>query len=340
MAGSPREYLMIVQESAWKTPVSSPTVWTTATTYGLSNYGAIYVRLDGSNQYTMRSRPVGTVTVPYGGGWDVPAYMTSDKQEVKGQLSVILSVSQAPFLLSWAGVRINSAQTSPWTTTQPVGDLASCSVYHAIVEPDGSVWRDVCLGTKVEDWALAVSEDSTVARLTLQLAASEKQGNTFDSSSNPTSGTFPAPADNNFPSDPFLFIHAGGASYITYGGSVRTTFTELNIHSANTLARRFYANRFIQNLTLVGRKTTVASKLLFPTGGGQTDRGNYESLTSESVSIELNNGTHGFTMGLNAQNVFSPLEDDLPLNDLYMQTSTENNLWDPSAGSDFTLTFS
>ena len=35
---------------------------------------------------------------------------------------------------------------------------------------------------------------------------------------------------------------------------------------------------------------------------------------------------------------FTPFEDDLPLNDLYMQSSTENNLWDPSVGSDFTLT--
>jgi hypothetical protein len=103
------------------------------------------------------------------------------------------------------------------------------------------------------------------------------------------------------------------------------------------MARRFYANRFIQLLRFVGRKTTVASKLLY--SPAVDDRTHYEGLTSESVSIKLNNGTHGFVMNLNAQNIFDPFEEDLPLDDLYMQASTENNMYDTSAGSDFTLTF-
>jgi hypothetical protein len=337
MAGSPREYLMIVEESAFKTPVASPTTWTTSTTYGLANAQAYYVRLDGGNAFTMRPRPAGTVTVPYGGGFDVPAYMVSDKQECKGQLTVKLCVSQAPFLLNWAFARINGGQTAPWTTTEPAGDLASCSVYHAITRPDGSVKRRVYLGTKCDGGNVAVSENSTVVTLTLQLSASTPQGNTFDSSSDPTSGTFAAPADNNFPVDPYVFLHAGGSNWVTYGGAVRTQFTELTINSQATLARRWYANRYLQLLRLVGRKTTVATKLLYPLTG-QDDRTNYETLASESCSIELNNGTHGFTFGFNAQNVLTPFEDDLPLNDLYFQSSTENNLWDPSAGSDFTLT--
>jgi hypothetical protein len=337
MAGTPREYLMVVQESAYKTPVNTPTIWTTATSYGLTNFGGAYARLDGGNGFTMRPRPAGIVTVPYGGGFDVPAYMTSDKQECKGQLNLILTVGQAPFWLSWAFARINSGQTSPWTTTQLAGDLASCAVYHAITRPDGSIKRRVYLGTKVDSATLSVSEGSTLCRLQLNLTASTPQGNQFDASSDPTAGVFPAPADNNFPVDPYVFIHGGGSNYITYGGAVRTQFTELTLTTTNELARRFYANRYIQTLNLVGRKTTVATKLLYPLAA-QDDRTNYEGLTSESCSIELNNGTHGFTFGLNAQNVLTPFEDDLPLNDLYMQSSTENNLWDPSAGSDFTLT--
>ncbi len=336
MAGAPREYLMIQEESAFKTPAAQ-TIWTTATSYGLANASAYYIRLDGGNAFTMRPRPAGTVTVPYGGGFDVPAYMVSDKQECKGNLTLKLCVGQAPFLLNWAFARINGAQTAPWVTTENIGDLASCSIFHATVRPDGSVQRRVYLGAKVDSANFGISEGSTVGTLQLGISASTPQGNQFDSSSDPVVGTFPIPLDTYFPVDPYVFLHAGGSSFVTYGGAVRTQFTDLTISTQNILARRWFANRYVQLLRLVGRKTTVASKLMYPLAA-QNDRALYEGLNSETLSIELNNGTHGFTFGFNAQNVFSPFEDDLALSDLYFQTSTENNLWDPSAGSDFTLT--
>jgi hypothetical protein len=337
MSASPREFLMIVEESAFKTPVVTPTTWNTATSYGLANAAAYYIRLDGGNAFTMRPRPV-QVEVPYGGGLAIGAYRVSDKAEVKGQLNVKLCVGQAPFLLSWAGQRINAGQTAPWVTTEPVGDLASCSIYHGITRPDGSIKRRVYLGCKVDSWGLSVSEDSTVSTLSLQISGSTPQGNQFDASSDPTAGTFPAPADNNFPIDPYVFLHLGGSSFVTFGGAVRTQFTEMNINVANVLARRFYANRYIQLLRFMGRKTTVATKLQYPLAA-QDDRTNYEGSLSETCSIELGNGTHTVTMNLNGQNVFSPLEDDLALSDIYFQSSTENNLYDASAGSDFTLAF-
>lgn len=337
MSAGIREFLMIVEESAFKTPVGSPVVWTTSTTYGLANASAYYIRLDGGNAFSMRPRPTGAVTVPYGGGFDVAAYTTSDKQECKGQLTLKLCIGQAPFLLNWAFARINSGQTAPWTTTEPAGDLASCSIYHGVIRPDGSIKRRAYLGAKCDGGTFTITEGSTVGTLQLSISASTPQGNQFDSSTDPTAGTFPAPADNNFPVDPYVFLHAGGTSFITYAGAVRTQFTDLTFSCQNTLARRWYANRYVQILRLTGRKTTVATKLLYPLAA-QDDRTLYEGLTSETCSIELNNGTHGFTFGMNAQNILTPFEDDLPLNELYMQTSTENNQWDATAGSDFTLT--
>jgi hypothetical protein len=336
MSALPREYLMIVEESAYKTPVASPVVWSQSTTYGLANAQAYYLRLDGGNAFTMRPRPV-QVSVPYGGGVAIEAFRVSDKAELKGQLNVKLCVGQAPFLLSWAGQRITGG-TAPWTTSEPNGDLASCSIYHAIVRSDGSVKRRVYLGCKVDSWALSVSEDSTVSTLSMQISGSTPQGNQFDSSTDPTAGTFPAPADNNFPIDPYVFLHLGGTSFVTYGGAVRTQFTEMNINSTNILARRFYANRYIQLLRFMGRKTTVSTKLQYPLAA-QDDRTNYEATASETASIELGNGTHSVTFGLNGQNVLGPLEDDLALSDIYFQSSTSNNMLDSTAGSDFTLTF-
>jgi hypothetical protein len=336
MAGTPREWVYVVQESAYMTPVSSPAVWTTSSTYGLSHAAAYYVRLDGPNKFTMRARPTGAVTTPYGGGLDIPAYMVSDKQEVKGQLTLQLTVGQAPMWLSWALSRITGG-TAPWTTSINNGDLASCSVYHATTRSDGSIKRSVSLGTKVDSLNLSVNEGSTIVTLQLNLSASTPQGNQFDSSSDPNATIFPAPADNNFPIDPYVFINAGGSSYFTYAGAVRTQFTELTLSVQNELARKYFANRYLQLLTFVGRKTTLATKLLYP-AVGQDDRALFEGLTPGATSIEMNNGTHGFTIGLNAQNVLTPFEDDLPLNDVFMQSSTSNNMWDPTAGSDLTLT--
>jgi hypothetical protein len=337
MAGSPREWLMIVKESAYLTPKATPVTWNTSSTYGLANADAYYIRLDGGNQFSMRPRPTGIVNVPYGGGSDIPAYMVSDKIECKGQLTCKLSVAQAPFLLSWLCQRVVGG-TVPWTTTVPVGDLASCSLYHAIMRPDGSIQRRVYLGGKCDSGTATITESSTVCTLQLNISASTPQGNQFDSSSDPTSTVFPAPVDNEFAVDPFVFLHAGGSSFVTYGGAVRSQFTDLTLTVTNELARRWFANRFVQVLSFVGRKSSVACKLLYPLAA-QNDRAAYEGLVSNTCSIELNNGTHGVTANFNAQNVLTPFEDDLALNDLYFQSSTSNNQWDPVAGADFTLAF-
>src|SRR5271165_2382246 len=191
-----REFLMLVQESAFKVPVSSPVVYPTASA------SAFYVRLDGANVFTMRPRPV-MVAVPYGGGVAIDAFRVSDKIECKGRLVTKLYAGPlSQFLLQWGGQQINSGQTSPWTTTEPAGDLASVSCYHAITRSDGTIKRRVYLGTKVDGFDVDVSEDGTIATLSMDLSASTPQGNQFDSSTDPTAGTFPAPTDspNQLPS--------------------------------------------------------------------------------------------------------------------------------------------
>lgn len=332
MSAAPREFLMVVEESAYKTPVATPVVWTTATAYGLANASAYYVRLDGGNAFTMRPRPV-QVEVPYGGGLAVGQSRVSDKLECKGRLQMKLSVAQAPFWLSWAAQRVGTG--TPWTTTEPAGDLASCAIYHAVQHSDGTFKRRVYLGCKVDGWGFSIGEDSTVGTLHLDLSGSTPQGNQFDASVDPTATTFPSPADDNLPSDWYVWIHSAGQ--LTIAGTARSAIASLDVEVKNTLARSYYNSRFLQLLRFVGRKSTVASKLIYaPT---PDDRTAYEGLTPGAVSIGLNNGTHGFTIGLNGQNVMDPFEDDLPLDNLYWQSHTDNNLWDNAAGSDFTVSF-
>jgi hypothetical protein len=339
-----REFLMLVQESAYKTPVASTITWPTASA------NTFYIRLDGANTFTMRPRPV-IVTVPYGGGVAIDAFRVSDKIECKGRLVTKLYAGPlSQFLLQWAAQPITGG-TAPWTTTEPNGDLASVSCYHAITRSDGTIKRRVYLGTKVDGWDLDVSEDGTIATLSLDLSASTPQGNQFDSSTDPSSGTFPAPTDspNQFPTTgatgPYVFVHASGGLTI---GSARTQFQSLRLSCRNVIARRFWANRFINLMRFVGRSTTLqAVNFYVPSPDDRTD---YEGLlgfqtsgtvpySSTACTLELNNGTHTCTFSLNNNDVITTLEDQLPLNDLYTQTMTVTNQYDPSTGNDFTMAF-
>jgi Phage tail tube protein len=336
MSGPSREFLMAVEESSYGTAVSSPIVWTTSTTYGLANAQAYYARLPGDDQFTMRMEPTGQVYVPYGGGVATDAFVACDKQVCQGQLTIHLSIAQAPFWLSLCGIKQTSGGTVPWTYgSGTVNDLVSATIYHGITEFDGTIKRTAYPGCKVEAWQLACSESSTVATLTMQLRAKEAQGNTFDSSSDPSAGTFPIPSDNNLPSDPYEWIHTSGG--ITIGGGARANITELNVSCNNTLTYSYYNSRFIQYLLMTGRKMAIASKLQYVST--VNDRQAYYQLATNALSVEFNNGTHTFTLGCNSTNVYDPLKDNLPLAGTYWQTMTSKNMWDVVAGSDFTLAF-
>ena len=323
-----REFLYLVQESAYKTPVATPIVYPTASA------NAFYIRLDGANTFTMRPRPV-MVAVPYGGGVAIDAFRVSDKIECKGRLvTKLYAGALSQFLLQWGGQQINTAQTSPWTTTEPAGDLASVSCYHAITRSDGSIKRRVYLGCKVDGWDVEVSEDSTIATLALDISGSTPQGNQFDSSTDPSATTFPAPTDPQLPTNPYVFIHASGGLTI---GSARTQFQSLKLASKNVIARRFWANRFVSLMRWVGRSTTLEAVNFYATT--PDDRTSYEGLTTETTSLALSNGTHSVTFNMNTASVISQFEDQLPLNDLYTQTMTITNQWDATAGSDLAFAF-
>jgi hypothetical protein len=329
-----REFCMAVKESAYTTPKATPVSWTTSSTYGLANADAYYPRLAGSNQQTVRGTPTGIVYVPYGGGLAVMAYAVSDKQEVKGKLTIPLTVGTAPFWLSWALQRVVGG-TVPWTTTEPVGDLASIALYHGIVEEDFTIKRNVYLGAKCDAIQITCSEESTTAMLSMDITASLYQGNQFDSSSDPTSGTFPVPADDNLPSDPYTFNMLSVTGPVI-GGATRTKITELAFNCNNALASRFYANRFKPALRWNGRKSTLAVNLAYD--HTPDDRTNYQGLASNTCSFVFSNGTHSFEINMNANNVFDPLSDNLGMADIYFQSSTSVNMWDPVAGADLTLT--
>ena len=142
---------------------------------------------------------------------------------------------------------------------------------------------------------------------------------------------------------PYVFVHASGGLTI---GSARTQFQSLKLASKNVLARRFWANRFINLMRFVGRSTTLEAINFY--APSPDDRTSYEGLlgfntgagyTGSTCTFELNNGTHSVTFNLETNSVITTFEDQLPLNDLYTQAMTITNQWDPANSADLTMTF-
>ena len=327
-----REFLMLVEESSFGTPVTTPTLGTQA----------IYIRLDDGNAFSMRAKPK-IYNIMHGGGLAIKTIQGSDVTMVAGTLKTKLCYSQASFLFNWATTRINTAQTAPFTTTEPAGDLVSMSVYHAIQRSDGTYKRTQYPGTKVAKLSLNTTAENQIVDFSLDLVAQKKLGNTFDPGppGDPTSTIFPAPAlESSYPTDLVTFTHAAGG--LTIGGTTRTMFGELAFEMTNALDARTYESRWVQIIRSLGRDSSLTVKNLYVPS--PDDRSTYEIQTAQSATLLFTNGTHTITLGFEGNNQFNSVDDDLPLDKVYEQQFVLQNQWDPAAlsgvGQDFLFSYS
>lgn len=321
----PYEFLWVIKESAYLTQKGTPTAGT----------DSIYIRLDGANRFTLRPMPTQRA-VAFGGGFAVQGYTVSDKMAVGvGQLAVTLCYSQAKLLLDWACTRINAGQTTPWTTTEPPGDLASCTVYHGVMRDDGTIRRRRYKGVKVHNWRLASSADSGLTTLTMGVLAAKMDSNAVDSSSDPDATAFPAPADTAFPTDPLLFVETNGG--ISVGGSTVLYCQGIDLNVTNAMATRTWNNRFVQVDRIRGRKSTLTAQVLYT--ASPSWRALYEALTTRAASFAWTNGVNTVTLDYKSNNIISGVEDQLQPGDLYDQAVTLESQYDTSAGTDLAFTF-
>jgi hypothetical protein len=328
MAYAPYEFLQVVKESAYGTAMTSPVAGT----------DSIYIRLTGANYFTPRPVP-GYVTVPFGGGFAVEGYRKYDKYVISGNLQLELCYSQAHILLDWAITRLLTAgsTTTPWASTEPSGDLASCSVYHGIMRDDGTIKRRHYKGVKVHNWRLAFA-DGQAAKLTLGLQASKMDGNTIDSTTDPDATAFPAPADTAFPTDVVLFPHLG--SNVSIAGSAVQYYQSLELAATNQMDTRFFPGvspYFATFDRLRGRAATADAKVLYTASPDW--RAAYEAITKEAASFSATNGTNTIEVTFNASNVIDPLRDDVQPGKVHDQQFTLHNQWDTSASQDIAFTY-
>ena len=315
-----RRFLRITQEAAFATFPGSPT--------------SIYVRLDQPDAFHVMTKPE-FWSIMSGSGFAVPALFGSQTTALGATLQIPLDYAQAAFLLGWCGQIINSGQTSPWTTTEITGDLASCTVEYGWSNYDGTIRRKRFLGCKVATFGLSSSRDAPVTRLNMAIIGSVPQGNSYDSSSDPSSGAFPAPADSTFPTSPVLFQHL--KSGLTINNTAHTNFQSLAFNVTNRIRPYFDESRFANLIRFNGRTTTLSGNSRLK--ASPDDRTSYESASTlaSANTVEYNNGSHTITFTLNAQNYFSNIDESFPLDEEIYYGWTIQNMLDTSATTDWTF---
>lgn len=324
--GFAREFLQITKESAFGTIMTLPTRGT----------DQIAIRLEDGNSWTPRGTPV-TVPYMYGGGLNEESGTISDKSEVKGTLKVKqMCYSHCPILLGAALTRVNSLQTSPWTTTEPANQLASFCVDHAIWQDDtGAYKRTRYRGCKIDTGNLTVSEDSQTMAGSFDIIGSVYDGNTYDSSSDPDAAAFPQPDDNEYATDFVLFIHALGL--FKDNGSAFAKFLSLTVSWQYNHVVNFFANRWVQQMRTWGRKVNlVADALLL---ASPTWRADFQTLASKTITAGFSNGVNTLTFDMKANARIESLDDDLPLATNYQRKVSFGSRFDTAAHTEFAFTY-
>lgn len=320
------EVLQLVIESSYGTMKASPVAGT----------DSFYIRLSEANSFSMRPKPK-QFQVPYGGGDATPALLGSAETEVMGNLKTLLYPAQASILMGWCAGKINTGQTSPWTTTEIAGDLPSVSLYHAIQRSDGTYKRKRYAGCKVSSWKLTASRDSQVVSLDIGIRAQKVVGNAADASADPDATAFPFPAETAYPSNPFLFQHSSGNLKIANSGTARVGYESVGIDVTNKLDGRAYESRFLQLCRFKGRDSKLTAKLLLR--ATPDDRAAYEAITTQATSLKFDNGTNSLLIDFKGTNFFTGNDDDLPLDKMYEQGLTLQNLFEQATGADITYTY-
>jgi hypothetical protein len=323
VAFAPYEFLQLIKESSYGTAMASPVAGT----------DSIYIRLAGANRFTVRPTPTQR-KIQLGNGFATEGYRVSDQAACPGRLELELCYSQAKLLLDWMFTRVNVAQTSPWTTTEPAGDLASVTAYYGVMRDDGTIKRRRYRGGKALSPRLTSSAETGLVMLSSDLRFQKWDGNTVDATADPDATAFPAPADTAFPTD--VLLHSHLAAGVTYPAALQY-LESLELSTQNQLDVKYFTSHFPAFDRLRGRQSTSSVGVLYTASPDW--RAVYEALTAQALQAVWGNGTHTVTLNYHGQNVIDSVGDDLTPGKVYTQTVGSSTLWDPSASADVTFTF-
>lgn len=327
-----REFAMLVTESSYGTPKTSPVIGT----------DAFIPRLHESDTFTAQMTPV-QVDIPYGGGWNTPADMVEDQFTCEFDFKTYLYPgAYSAMLLNWALTPVNAGRTTPWTTTdpnnlEPTGDLASLSFYHAYMRDDGTYDRRRYGGAKCTTWSITASRQSPVWMFTCKGTAARDDLNGAGTVAYPTSTEFPAPTETQYPLGPYVFSHVAGTwQAINTGSSMRSQYESLTLSGTNVMDANFWENRYVQNIRFLGRTVSLSSSIRMK--ATPDDLAFFQTATALKTSFTITNGTNSLAFNLGSKNYLKGVARSLAINKDYRRTINIQNFWDPVAAGDLTFT--
>jgi hypothetical protein len=307
-----REALIWTVESAYGTIKTSPVL----------NTDYLPIRLSDGNSFTVRRAPIRQV-INTADTNNLRAFVVSRRYQVLGQLKCLAYVGHMPLLLRWALQGINSGQTSPWTTTELPGDLASATLDHFIEDPSaGTVTKYRYTGMKVLSGEAVWNNETDIGMVTMQLVGKAA-----------TTHTQTEPADSDYPSNVYCLQDLTTIKI----GSTTTNLSEFRVTWNNNLARRFDEAPTLNSCRLRGRNVDFGANLLYKIA---TDRrAAFTGQTAQDSEFVFTNGANTMGFDFAATNYISSLEDALPLADDFTQMLGVEAFYDTTANTDLTLSF-
>ena len=185
----------------------------------------------------------------------------------------------------------------------------------------------------MHSYKITCNADTGVAMLSLTLMSAKFQGNTYDSSSDPTSTVFPSPADTTFPTDAVLILQ----STVSVASTTLTYVSGFEFNCTNAMAFNYFAGSpWIGYDILRGRSSTMALDLLYTASPDW--RTQFEALTTEAVQVVMTNTTHTLTLNMETYNLLDTLQDNLTPGQTYKQAVTFESQWDATNSADYVWT--
>lgn len=321
-SNSAREWVWLVRESAFKVPVVSPIV-------GTSQF---LIPLPESNAFPL-SEEITYGDIALGGGFDVIRETVPGMRTIKGTITMPGYPALSAELLKSACNRINTAQTSPFTTTETAGDIVSYSLYHQIITYNGTLKTYAYPGSKILSVEGSVSRSRAQGlQLKVEFQSWKELPNSFDTSVALTPPT--APTDSQYPTGPYTLKHT--LANVLRAGTAISQYEDLTFKVTNKVDPCFFEDDWLSFIRCLGREATADMTLLLKPSPDLREI--YKAVTNQALVIKFDNGTNSLTIDMGPNNHINKIPFDLGLGKEFRQKATWVNKWDSANSVDVLVT--
>jgi len=245
-------------------------------------------------------------------------------------LRTLLYPAQDDLLVGWGFNRINSGQTSPWTTTEPVGDCASAIFAWGITDDTNTLTKYRGDGFKVQSMEVAMSRSTLggAAVLSAQLVGSQRIA-AIGQDVEPTTLTY-------YPSTaPYHLTECA----LTVNGTVHQNYDSVTVGVENDLIVRKDNRTYAQPIRAFGRSVKIQVSKLFTISPDIEALYLSRNACSNCTLVMTHATSPTLTFDLKAQARITDYKRALPLSEVHGESYTVEAFFDRVATTDAVASF-